>query len=68
MSNEKKDGCCDGTAENKSTGGCGCCCKVKKLIFAMVALGLVFMAGMMFAKSCPLGQKVCPYTGAPLNK
>lgn len=60
MSEHKEGGCCGG-GEVKNTSGCGCCCKFKKVIMALLIVGLSFVAGMMFAKSCPLGKgAICP--------
>ena len=60
MTENKDSGCCGG-GEVKNANGCGCCCKFKKIILAILVVGISFMAGMMFAKSCPFGQaKMCP--------
>ena len=55
MTEKKKDEGCCGTH-----GSEGPCCAGKKMIIGIVVLGLVFLAGIMFAKYCPLGQGVCP--------
>ena len=62
MSNEKHEGGCCSTDGSK-----GSCCGTKKLIGAIVLGLLIFIAGMLFAKSCPLaggGAKFCPMSGA----
>ena len=58
MTEEKKEGsCCSSSHGSK-------CCGVKSLIVKLLILGLVFTAGMMFAKNCPLGGKTCPMSVA----
>lgn len=54
MSEEKKDECC-------STHGSGCCGGKKLIIGILIGIGL-FVAGMLFAKSCPLAKGGCPFT------
>ncbi len=69
MNDDKKEGCCGGgspeSAKGKCGCGCGCCCGAKKIIIKLLILGLVFAAGMWFAKACPLGQSMCPMSGTP---
>lgn len=65
MSDDKKEGCCGGNSTEKSKSGCGCCCGVKKLIVTLLVLGVVFAAGMWFAKACPLSKGMCPMSGMP---
>jgi len=62
MSEEKKEEGCCGT--HGSGGGC---CAGKKLFCAIVFGILIFVAGMMFAKVCPLG-KTCPFSAAPAQQ
>ncbi len=54
MTEEKKDNCSSGS-----------CCAGKKFLAGIVVGILIFVAGMMFAKSCPLGggAKFCPMSG-----
>ena len=57
MSEEKKEGGCCGTE-----GSQGPCCSGKKMLIFIVAGALIFIAGMLFAKYCPLGHGggMCP--------
>jgi hypothetical protein len=58
MSEEKKEGCCG------TTPGAGQCCSGKKLLIGLLVGALIFVAGMLFAKTCPLGgAKMCPISG-----
>ena len=63
MSEEKKEGGCCGTH-----GSAGPCCGVKKLLIFVVIGVLIFIAGMMFGKSCPLSGgnsgMMCPIPAA----
>ncbi len=55
MSEEKKEGCCG------THGSSGPCCSGKKLLIGLLVGALIFAAGMLFAKTCPLGgAKMCP--------
>ena len=55
MSEEKKDDCC-------GTKGSGCCGSKKLLCGVLFAL-VIFIAGMLFVKACPIG-KTCPFSSA----
>lgn len=63
MSEEKKEGGCCGTQ-----GSAGPCCAGKKIVIFIVIGALIFLAGMLFAKTCPLGGGgsglMCPISGA----
>ena len=59
MSEDKKEGCC-GTSGSSS----GSCCGGKKLLIGLLVGALIFVAGMLFAKACPLAKSICPLSGA----
>ena len=59
MTEKKKDEGCCGT-----NGTTGPCCGGKKIIVGILVAALIFVAGMLFAKRCPLGQSgMCPMSG-----
>ena len=62
MSEEKKEGsCCSSDGHS--------CCKVGKLIVALLLGAFIFASGMWFAKaschSCHMGYNYCPFIKAP---
>lgn len=61
MSQEKQEGGCCGTH-----GSAGPCCAGKKIMVFVIVGALIFLAGMLFAKFCPLGggaNQMCPIPG-----
>jgi hypothetical protein len=62
MSHEHKEGGCCGSEGSKKS-----CCGTKKLIVAVVAGALLFMAGMLFAKT-QCGSKICPLSAHAVSQ
>ncbi len=60
MSEEKKEGSCG------TQGSGGCCCSGKKLVLGIIIGALLLAVGMWFGKSCFMGSKICPISGAPM--
>ncbi len=58
---KKEEGCCG------TQGSQGPCCSGKKMLIFIVAGAVIFLAGMLFAKYCPLSGKsgmMCPIPSA----
>ncbi len=57
---QKKDECCS----TNPASGCGCCCKMKKVVLGVILVLGIFMLGYAVGKGClfsgACAQKMCP--------